>query len=108
MLKKKNRLLEIISSYVEKRRLRRSFETPFIAGTGRDSYQYYENGRSVEIYVEMMSGPIMGRIHRQNLKWSDNGDILPVTKKAEVLSKLCEYLDQRKIKWEIYDPRDHA
>ena len=102
MLKKKNGLLDALFSYKERRRLRRSFETSFIAGTGRDSYNYYENGRSVEIYAEMMRGDIARRIHRQNLKWSDNGEILTATKQAEVMAKLCEYFDQNKIKWEIY------
>jgi len=85
--------------------LNRSFAAAFVAGTGRDSNQYYENGRSIEIYVEMMSAPIMARIHRQNLKWNDGSEILPATKQAEVLSKLCENLDQHKIKWEFFDPK---
>ncbi len=102
MLKKKNKLLNLLFSYMEQRRLRRSFEAPFIEGSGRDSYQYYENGRSVEIYAEMMLGDIKRRIHRQNLKWSDNGEALSAAKQDEVISKFCEYLDQHKIKWEFY------
>jgi hypothetical protein len=107
-LKKKNGLLNVIFSCMEKRRLRRSFGASFIAGTGRDSYQYYENGRSVEIYAEMMLGHTTRRIHRQNLKWSDNGEALTATQQAEVLSRFCEYLDRQKIKWEFYGSENPA
>lgn len=102
----KNGLLNVIGSYMEKRRLRRSFLASFIVGTGRDSFGYYENGRKVEINVEMMSGAFPRRIYRQNLKWNDNGEILAEPKQIEVLSKLCEYLDRLKIKWEFYSSRD--
>ena|ERR1700678_2532075 len=102
MLRKDNWLLNALAAYAEKRRLRRSFEAPFITGTGRDAYRYYENGRFVEIYVEMMLGPTAKRIHRQDLKWSDSGETLTAEKNAYVLTRLCEYFDRRRIKWEFF------
>lgn len=102
MLKKKNRLLNLLFSYLERRRLRRSLDAPFFVASGRDAYVYYENGRSTEIYAEMMAGTVVRRIHRQNLKWCESGESLPAAKQAEVLSQFCSFLDKEHIKWEFY------
>jgi hypothetical protein len=102
MLIKKGGLLDAIFSYFERRRLRRSFEAPFFSGAGRDLYRYYENGRSIDIYAELMLGPNEVRIHRQNLKWNDDDHALSATRQSEVLSKFCNYLDQQKVRWEYY------
>ena len=90
----------IFSSYMEKRRMRRSFESPVLAPSGRDSITYYENGRSVVIHSELMQGYVRRRVDCQNLKWSDNGAELTETEKAKVLDMLCEHYDYHKIKWE--------
>ncbi len=105
MLPKKNRLLNALFSLSERRRLRRSFDAPFIAGTGRDSFEYYENGRAVQIYAEMMRGPIARRIHPQTLKWNDTGEVLSPAKQAEVLARLCEYFGRHNITWETYSAK---
>lgn len=108
MPRAKNRLFNAAFSWLEKRRLRRSFKAPFITGTGRDSYCYYENGRSVEIHAEMILGRVTRRTYNQKLKWTDNDEILDTAKQAEVLSKFCAYLDRHKIKWKFHGSENPA
>jgi len=100
--------LHALLSYREKRRLRRSFGKPFVAGTGRGEYVYYENGRSVQMDTELMRGPNQIRIYLHDLKWKDNGEILTATKHAEVLTKLCEYFDKHKLTHAFYSPEERT
>jgi hypothetical protein len=102
MLTNRNGLINWLNAYREKRRLRRSLAAPFIAGVGRDSFRYYEAGRSLEINAELMLGDIERRIYRKDLKWNDSGELLSATKQAEIMSKLCEYFDRHRIRWEFY------
>jgi len=42
------------------------------------------------------------RIHRQDLKWQDTGAAISNEKNVEVISRLCDYLDQKGIEWEFF------
>jgi hypothetical protein len=95
-------ILNRISANGEKKRLRRSLNETFFDGTGRDAFQFYENGRSVTIYAEMMLGSVERRIHRQTLTWNDSGEPLGEAKQTEVVTAFCQYLDRRAIKWEVF------
>jgi hypothetical protein len=102
MLIRKDGILDSVFTYFERRRLRRSLSSSFYAGVGRDLYRYYQDGRSVNIYAELMLKPNGVQIYRQVLKWNDNGDVLSAAKQNEVLSGFCDYLDQKKVRWEFY------
>ena len=83
-------ILNRISANGEKKRLRRSLNETFFDGTGRDAFQFYENGRSVTIYAEMMLGSVERRIHRQTLTWNDSGEPLGEAKQTEVVTAFCQ------------------
>ncbi|HVU16112.1 MAG TPA: hypothetical protein VHD32_04270 [Candidatus Didemnitutus sp.] len=99
----KNGILSRLLAYRERRRLLRSHGAPFIAGSGRDSFRFYQDGRSVEIHAELILGKVERRIFPQALKWSDNQEELMPAKHDEVIQNLCEYFDRKGVTWEVFD-----
>lgn len=97
-----NRIVKGLVGRRETQRLRRSNNGAFFAGIGRDEYRYYERGRSISIYAEMLTGPVNVRIHRQILKWGDNGSPLGDDKQNEVMALFVRYLASKSITWEFY------
>ena len=93
-----------LESSCEKRRLHESFQSPFFYG-GRDSFTYYENGRSVTLWAELLAGRDYQRMVARDpiLKWNDTGKTLTQEEKRKVLQKFFDYFDQRKIKWVFSD-----
>ena len=94
------RILDALLAYKEKRRLSRSLLSPITRPYRRDSFRYYENGRSVTIYAEMMFGQIHRVIDRSSsLKWSDTQSELTAPERERVFESLLEYFKRRKIRW---------
>ena len=96
--------LDQLESFCKKRRLRKSFQFPFFLGS-RDSFTFYENGRSVTIWAELLANREYQRMVARDpiLKWDDNGKILTQEEKQKVLQKFYEYLYQRNVKWIFSD-----
>ena len=97
-----NRIVQGLVGRREAQRLRRSNSGAFFAGVGRDEYRYYERGRSVSIYAELLTSGVNVRIHRQVLRWGDNGDPLADEKQSEVMALFVRYLASKSITWEFY------
>lgn len=88
----------------EKKRLQQSHESPVVGSHSRDSFRYYERGRSVIVSGELMSGGtgIERVIYRDNqMKWDDTGELLTAEERDRALQKVGEYLDGKKIRWEF-------
>ena len=93
-------ILDALLAYKEKRRLSRSLVSPIIRPYRRDSFRYYENGRSVTIYAEMMFGQFHRVIDRScSLKWNDTQTELMVPEREKIFASLLEYFRRRKIRW---------
>ena len=102
-------MLHKISSFFERRRLQRSFANPFVRPYGRDSFRYYEKGRSVTVAGELMSGraDVERVIYGQcPIKWNETGQTLIGEEREKVLQKVGEHLDQSGIKWKLRPSSD--
>jgi hypothetical protein len=93
--------LDLLTSSLEKQRLRKSIQSPFFSGHGRDSFRYYIKGRSVDIWAEILTNQKYQRMVARDpvLKWNDNKQVLTQEEKQEVLQKFYDYLDHRGKKW---------
>jgi len=102
---RKSILLGWLSSYLKKRHLLRSYEHPVVVGAGRDALRYYEGGRSVYVYAELLMGEY-DRLLSKNciLKWDDNGVNLTPEERERVFKVVCDYLNKKKIKWKFAIP----
>ena len=100
-----NAVLGPLESFLDKSRRKKSFERPVICGHGRGSLRYYENGRYVVIEAELMSGSSLDRrIHRSSiLEWDDNRERLSDEDAVRVFQNLCDYLDQKNVRWKFSD-----
>jgi carbon monoxide dehydrogenase subunit G len=88
---------------VEARRVRRSYSTPFVTGSGRDSMRFYSGGRSVDVSAELLMGDVQRRIHASYLLvWRETGEKLTEAQATHVIDSVCQHFDQRKVKWEIF------
>jgi len=95
-------------SYREKKRIQKSFTSPLVGINGRDSFRYYENGRWVTVWGELMSSraDVERVIYRQcPLKWNDTGQALTTEEREKVFQKVGEHLDQSGVKWKFDDGR---
>jgi hypothetical protein len=90
--------LEALFRGRERKRLARSHERPFFAG-GRDSFTYYERGRTVDVHAEFVGNE--RRIYHQSaMRWSDGVDLSGEERKR-VVSELCTYLTARRTPWHL-------
>jgi hypothetical protein len=99
-------MLNKISSFFEKRRLQKSFAKLFVRAYGRDTFRYYENGRSVNVNAELMTGSTgIDRViyHQCPLKWNDTGQALTTEEREKVFQKVVAYFDEAGIKWKFSD-----
>jgi hypothetical protein len=89
----------------EKRRFERSFSGAFFGWRFRDSLCYYENGRRVTLWAELLAtGKHQRMIARDPvLKWDDNGQILTSEEKQKILGKFYDYLSRNRISWVYSD-----
>jgi hypothetical protein len=98
-------MLNAIDSFMEEKRLRKSFAHPVLGG-GRDSFRYYEKGRWTTVAAEMMPGSteIDKVIYRDwPMKWSDTGESLTEAERGKVFQVVSEYFDRKKIRWKFSD-----
>jgi hypothetical protein len=93
--------LDLLTTSLEKQRLRKSFQSPFFSGHGRDSFRYYVKGRSVDIWAEILLSKKYQRMVSRDpiLKWNDSKEVLTEEEKREVLQKFYDYLEHRGKKW---------
>jgi hypothetical protein len=96
---------EKLRSSREKGRLEKSWNGAFLGWHLRDSLRYYENGRSVTIWAELLArGKYQRMVARDPiLKWDGNGKVLTQEEKQKVLRKFYGYFDQHKIRWVFSD-----
>ena|ERR1035437_5459790 len=91
-----------IERYADKCRRKESFKRIVICGDGRDAFRYYEKGSYVVIEAELMCGGLDRLINRSCLlKWDDSGKLLSEEDTEQVFRNLCEYLNQKKVRWKF-------
>ena len=98
-------LFKRLGCYIHKRNLRRSFARTIVTGRGRDAVRYYENGRSVTVEAELMSGRDLDRlIYRQRpLNWDDTGEILTSEERRRVFEMVSEHFNRKNVRWRFSD-----
>ena len=87
------KLLDNASENEERLRLKRSYEMPFFVGIGRDTFAYYENGRSIKIFVERKKtdGELFYESTPHSMHWRDTGEAVSLPKEADVAERFCAY-----------------
>lgn len=98
--------LDTLASLLKKRHLRQSFKNPIITGCGRDALRYYENGRSVRVEAELMSGAgDCDRLiyRRWPLKWDDTAEPLTPDEQKHLFQRVCDHLDRKRVRWKFSD-----
>jgi len=101
-------MLSKIDSFFEKRRLRKSFTKPFVRAYGRDTFRYYEHGRSVNLNAELMTGStgVDRVIYRQcPLNWNDTSEALTSEESERAYQILVEHFNRKKVRWKYYEGR---
>jgi hypothetical protein len=96
------KLLDALGSKIHEKNLRRSFKHPIVRGCGRDSVRLYENGRSVIVSCELMSGRTgVDRVIYRDcpLKWDDTGKPLAPEEKDHVFRTVGDYFDSKGVRW---------
>jgi hypothetical protein len=85
----------------EKKRIEKSFGGAFFGWRFRDDLCYYENGRRVTLWAELLATKKYQRMIARDpiLKWDDNGQILTPEEKQKVLGNFHDYLAQNRITW---------
>ncbi len=98
-------LFKQLRCFIHKRNLLRSFARPIITGRGRDAVRYYENGRSVTVKAELMSGHNVDRLIYRHypLKWDDTGEMLSSEDSRRVFRKICQHFDRKNVRWQFSD-----
>jgi hypothetical protein len=88
---------------IENRRLQQSRTSPVVAGYSRDSWRYYDKGRSVIVWGEMMSGSsgVDFVIYKSSpMAWDDSGAQLTPDEREMALNSVTKHLDDRKVRWQ--------
>ena len=95
-------LLDILLSYREKRRRQRSLLSPLVARNDRDSFKYYDKGRTVTVAAEMLLGEYDVVLYRQSkLQWDDNGEQLTDMECQTVYNAVCSHFERKGIRWKV-------
>ena len=93
-------VLDAMLAWKERRHLRQSMSSPFVRPYFRDSFRYYEEGRSVTISAEMLLGPIQRVVYRSRpLRWSDTKSELSASERKRVFDALDTYFVAHHITW---------
>ena len=98
-------MLSKIDSFFEKRRLAKSFAGPFVRAYGRDTFRYYQDGRSVDLNAELMTGStgIDRVIYKENpLKWNDTTEALTVEERERAYQELIGHFNRNKVRWKYH------